>query len=374
MSILVDSTPLISGSTVVSDLNGLGILGQDIPATGEHGASVLYNDFDAGDELKEFRAELVTGPASGSLAVFEDGSYTFTGAANGTYSWTYQLYVDGAAVGTPQTVSMTVGITPLPATALSSTATLSATLAPAVPGASLSLSMLATGTVAATIQVGNLVQLQALLASAATLVGDLQTSRPASLEMTSQSNLTASLTATAGFSMQLVSVASLGSTLQASPQFMLELASGATLGLAPSADNVSVLNPELVLDASPGFELIDDQRITQVAIGSKLAVGWGKLRFSPAAPEEAIRLGFDFSRRMMPTDAIINASVEVEVLEGADVQGGHILHPQLGLDGQQVVARVQGVQPYAVYRLTCVALTDQGDMLRLVAELPGVIG
>jgi hypothetical protein len=110
MSTRVDTAPLIAGSTVCGD-QGLGVLGSVIRATtgtGTHGPGLLYDDWDSGDDAKEFRALIVTLPANGSLFAYEDGSFTLTGAADGSYSLTYRLFVDGADLG-PATATFTVG-------------------------------------------------------------------------------------------------------------------------------------------------------------------------------------------------------------------------------------------------------------------------
>ena len=103
--------PLIAGSVVYGD-PGLGVLGSVIratTATGPHGAGLLYNDWDAGDDDKEFRALIVTPPASGTLSVNEDGSFTLSGATDGTYTLVYRLFVDGVDLGTA-TATFNVGI------------------------------------------------------------------------------------------------------------------------------------------------------------------------------------------------------------------------------------------------------------------------
>lgn len=113
MSVRVDTTSLIAGAVVVGD-RGLGVTGAVIratTATGTHGPGILYDDWDsAADDTKEFRALVVTPPASGTLYVWEDGSFTLTGAADGTYTLTYRLYVDGVDLGTAvETITIGAG-------------------------------------------------------------------------------------------------------------------------------------------------------------------------------------------------------------------------------------------------------------------------
>jgi hypothetical protein len=91
---------------------GLGVLGADVPSTGEHGASILFNDLslpaDAGVEV---RGALVGASPAGltSFFLFEDGSFLAAGP-DGVYSFTYRLYADGVDLGTA-VVTFTIGAT-----------------------------------------------------------------------------------------------------------------------------------------------------------------------------------------------------------------------------------------------------------------------
>lgn len=81
---------------------GLGVFGSVIrsnTATGTNGAGYLYNDWQTGDDGKEFRGLIVTPPAGGTLVAYEDGSFAFTPPADGAYSFAYRLFVDGTEVG-----------------------------------------------------------------------------------------------------------------------------------------------------------------------------------------------------------------------------------------------------------------------------------
>lgn len=103
--------PLIA-NRLVYGVDGFGVLGSVIrstTATGAHGSGLLYNDWDPGDDAKEFRALLVTPPSSGSLFINEDGSFTLTGAADGSYSLVYRLFVDGVDMGTA-TAAFSIGV------------------------------------------------------------------------------------------------------------------------------------------------------------------------------------------------------------------------------------------------------------------------
>lgn len=90
---------------------GLGVLGSVIradTANGAFGAGYLYNDLTAADDAKEIRGLVVTPPASGTLFAYEDGSFDFTAPADGSYTFTYRLFADGADLGTAA-ASFTVG-------------------------------------------------------------------------------------------------------------------------------------------------------------------------------------------------------------------------------------------------------------------------
>ena len=69
-------------------------------------AGILYNDVVPGtDDAKWFSFRIVTQNLNGgTLSIDPDGTFTFTGAAAG--SFTYQLEVDGLDVGSPQLVTL----------------------------------------------------------------------------------------------------------------------------------------------------------------------------------------------------------------------------------------------------------------------------
>lgn len=107
MSLRVDTSSLISGALVCGN-RGLGVLGSEVPSTGDNGPGFIYNDLTLpADAGKEVRGLIVTPPAAGTLFAYEDSSFTFS-APDGSYSFVYRLYVDGVDQGTA-TVSLTVG-------------------------------------------------------------------------------------------------------------------------------------------------------------------------------------------------------------------------------------------------------------------------
>ncbi|MBB4844989.1 hypothetical protein HNP55_003535 [Paucibacter oligotrophus] len=107
----VYGTSLLPGAQTFGS-GGLGVLGAVIRAStgsGAHGPGYLYNDWDGvADDAKEFRGVIETAPALGTLLAAEDGSFTFSGAPDGAYSFSYRLYVDGVDLGLAS-VALTVG-------------------------------------------------------------------------------------------------------------------------------------------------------------------------------------------------------------------------------------------------------------------------
>lgn len=158
MSVRVDTTSLIAGACVVGN-RGLGVLGAVIratTATGTHGHGYLYNDLTGADDAKEIRGLILTAPSAGTFAANEDGSFTLTGAADGTYSFSYRLFADGADLDTA-TGSIIIGAAPATVTvSVAATGTITGTVSasavvtgPALGGVTVSVA--ATGTITGTL-------------------------------------------------------------------------------------------------------------------------------------------------------------------------------------------------------------------------------
>ena len=102
--------PWIAGALVYggTDLGVLGAVMRANTASGPNGPGILFNDWDAGDDGKRFRALIVSGAPAGAF-FNEDGSFSVpAGTADGMYSVVYRLYVDGADLGTT-TVGIAIG-------------------------------------------------------------------------------------------------------------------------------------------------------------------------------------------------------------------------------------------------------------------------
>ena len=76
---------------------GLGIVAEQVPASGENGPSLLYSDALL-HPTAELRYEISQPPVHGNLSVFEDGSFIYQGDGTAD-SLTYQLFVNGVASG-----------------------------------------------------------------------------------------------------------------------------------------------------------------------------------------------------------------------------------------------------------------------------------
>lgn len=79
----------------------VGVLATLIPSTGTHGAAYAYNDlvFPA-DNNKLVRGFILTMPASGTMLANDDTSFTFSGAVDGSHTFTYELFLDDVSQGT----------------------------------------------------------------------------------------------------------------------------------------------------------------------------------------------------------------------------------------------------------------------------------
>jgi hypothetical protein len=96
MSLLADTTSMLPGCLVASIYPGLGAPAAAIIAAssgGESGAGPLVGLglVDGTD----YYWTITSLPASGSLVIYEDGSFSHTGAADGSWPWSANVYADG---------------------------------------------------------------------------------------------------------------------------------------------------------------------------------------------------------------------------------------------------------------------------------------
>ena len=87
---------------------GLGVLGSEVPSDGVDGASPIYAGLSLPAEANdEFRIVIITQPVLGTLFVYEDTSFNFTGP-DGVHTWTYGAYKNGILYGTG-TITIVIG-------------------------------------------------------------------------------------------------------------------------------------------------------------------------------------------------------------------------------------------------------------------------
>jgi hypothetical protein len=101
LAVPFDVTPLIAGGQLLT-IYGHGVAAQDLPSSGDDGASIAYNDgfsFPT-DNNKQVRVEIIEAPDFGELFVYEDTSFTYTTTVFTADQATYRLFVDGADLGT----------------------------------------------------------------------------------------------------------------------------------------------------------------------------------------------------------------------------------------------------------------------------------
>lgn len=108
MSHIVASLAPIASAHAVKRYPGFGILGADIPATGDNGPSPVLNDSPSPSAEYHWRVE--TAPSAGVLTIYPDLTFEWdsSGAADGSYPWVYRLFENGVNQGTA-TVSQTLG-------------------------------------------------------------------------------------------------------------------------------------------------------------------------------------------------------------------------------------------------------------------------
>jgi hypothetical protein len=118
------ATSFRDGATGQYILDNTGPVGSDP-------AGILYNDVETGDEDKWFSFVITTPPATGTLDINADGTFTFTGPSPETMY--YQLEVDGVNVGSPVLVNLYTADTTAPVlTSPTATATSDTTASGAV--------------------------------------------------------------------------------------------------------------------------------------------------------------------------------------------------------------------------------------------------
>lgn len=112
--VLAPETPLVAGKIAVRECYGNGVRGDALPAGSVDGLhpSYLYLCADLpADNAVEFRGVMLgyTIPEP-FFEWYDDGSFrVLSGCPQGAYTFTFQLYADGVAVGSPVTNGVVIG-------------------------------------------------------------------------------------------------------------------------------------------------------------------------------------------------------------------------------------------------------------------------
>ena len=89
-------------------LGGIGIRGDALPDYGAAGVSLQYPDVTLpGEAADEFRVVLLTTPTLGTLLVYEDSSFEYSGP-DGVHTFSYAGYKNGVLYGTG-TITLVIG-------------------------------------------------------------------------------------------------------------------------------------------------------------------------------------------------------------------------------------------------------------------------
>lgn len=102
-----DAGEIISGKSIWGG-RGLGVLAEDIPATGKDGPGFLYPSLDLpADNGKQIRGHVLTFPES--FAPDEYSRFVHSPGTDGSRTASVQIYENGTAVGSPITITLNVG-------------------------------------------------------------------------------------------------------------------------------------------------------------------------------------------------------------------------------------------------------------------------
>lgn len=93
------SAPLEDGKLLFARFGGFGVLGAELPTTGEQGPSFLLDDLDGGDESTEVRPRITAVPSAGTFTADEFGAFALVGAPAGTYTFKYRPIVGVTELG-----------------------------------------------------------------------------------------------------------------------------------------------------------------------------------------------------------------------------------------------------------------------------------
>lgn len=107
------SAPLEPGKLLFARFGGFGVLGSELPTSGEQGPSFLLDDLDAGDDSTEIRPRITAVPSAGTFSADEFGAFALLGAPVGTYTFRYRPIVGVTELGEATETIAIGGATPV---------------------------------------------------------------------------------------------------------------------------------------------------------------------------------------------------------------------------------------------------------------------
>lgn len=246
-----------TGGRRILGVPDVGILAATIASetsTGTNGPGLLYDEsINPANAGKYLRIRITTPPSAGSLFVYENGAFDFSGAADGSYTIGYDWYADDV-LGGSDSASILVGV--VNGAAAGSTLTGTSTLTPGTAqGTSTGDASGTTLTGSSTISAGAATGTSAGTASGATLTGTSSLTAGAAIGSTlmlTQADIDAIAQAVLNLINSTTGFRTLGQHLQIQTAVLAGNESGAGSGQITYADGTTVVTAEVPLPGQVG--------------------------------------------------------------------------------------------------------------------------
>lgn len=338
----------------------LGVLGSDVLA-----GSIEYASLDLpADNAKRFRAFVPTWPVAGTMLLDEDGVMSWSGLADGTYSFAANLIEDGVTLSPSITVSVTVGVAAIPVAFSGTVPAQTATV-----GTAFSLAL-------APYFSGNRTPFTYTLASGAL---------PAGLALNASTGAISGTPSAAGsgsFTVRATDTASNQATTNSIAWTVGALSAALSASLVAQATCAGALTTQIVLRSSlvgtstlAGDLTTAPREVNMPPPGSivrarpRILGVFAPAAFSPKDPAEVVTLAFDFSP-LIGKATITACSVGAMVYRGLDAAPAATLAASADALGSVVLQRVQGGVAGVTYRLKAQIDASDGNRYVLAGLLP----